>query len=182
MAAGTTWRRHCYLWNKPEHHGHTGKRSNNAKMEAVLETFLHFADNSYSPNRRKEGSRGAPYYFNLKFSIIWTLNQGDPQYVFKCNQTKCALRVLTTRRERAWGRSHFFQVQRAPFVLYEDYLRDWINLQVAYLHVAAAATYFRQEITKECSAFLGQVSPTLQDIPHDQTGLQPKKKWSDNLK
>ena len=73
--------------NRPELHGNAGKRSNHAKKEAVLMRFLEFVDSNSSPNGRKEGSHGATYYFNPKFSLMRTPNTDDPQYEYKCNHS-----------------------------------------------------------------------------------------------
>lgn len=73
--------------NRPEQHGNARKRSNHAKSEAVLKMFLEFVDGNCSPNGRKEGSHGATYYFNPKFSLLRTPNRDDPQYEYKCNHS-----------------------------------------------------------------------------------------------
>ena len=57
-------------------HGNAGKRSNNAKSEAVLQKFLEFVDSNSGPNDRNEGSHGATYYFNQKkFTFANTQHQ-----------------------------------------------------------------------------------------------------------
>ena len=73
--------------NRPERHGNAGKRSTHAKSEAVLEMFLEFVDSNSTPNGRKEGSHGATYYFNPKFSAMRTPNLHDRQYEYKCNHS-----------------------------------------------------------------------------------------------
>ena len=71
--------------NKQERHGNAGKRSNHAKSEAVVETFLNFVDSNSSPNGRKEGSHGATYV--PKFSLMRTPNLDDSQYEYKCKHS-----------------------------------------------------------------------------------------------
>jgi len=73
--------------NNPTCHGNAGKRSNNAKSKAVLNKFLDFIDSNSAPNGCKEGSHGATYYFNPKFSLLRTPNVTDAQYVYKCNHS-----------------------------------------------------------------------------------------------
>ena len=73
--------------NDPTCHGNAGKRSNNAKDKSVLNKFLDFVYSNSSPNDRKEGSYGATYYFNPKFSVLWTPSTNDPQYDYKCNHS-----------------------------------------------------------------------------------------------
>ena len=51
--------------NKLTRHGNSCKISHNAKTE-----FIEFVDMNSAPNGRKEGSHGATYYFNPKFSMI----------------------------------------------------------------------------------------------------------------
>ena len=73
--------------NDPTRHGNAGKKSNNAKDKSVLNKFLDFVDSNSSPNGRKEGSHGATYYFNPKFSALRTPSTNDPQYDYKCNHS-----------------------------------------------------------------------------------------------
>ena len=73
--------------NDPTYHGNTGKRSNNAKDKAVLNKFLDFVDANSSPNGLKEGSHGATYYFNPKFSLLRIPTANDPQYDYKCSHS-----------------------------------------------------------------------------------------------
>ena len=73
--------------NDPARHGNAGKRSNNAKSKAVLQKFLEFVDSNSAPNGRKEGSHGATYYFNPKFSLLQTPKTSDAQYQYKCNHS-----------------------------------------------------------------------------------------------
>ena len=49
--------------------------------------FLEFVDSNSSPNGCKEGSHGATYYFNTKFSLVQIPNTDDPQYEYKCNHS-----------------------------------------------------------------------------------------------
>lgn len=73
--------------NDPARHGNAGKRSNNAKSQAVLNKFLEFVDSNSAPNGRREGSHGATYYFNPKFSLLRVPNTNDTQYDYKCNHS-----------------------------------------------------------------------------------------------
>ena len=73
--------------NDPSRHGNAGKRSNNAKSEAVFNKFIEFVDSNSAPNGRKEGSHGATYYFNPKFSLLRTPNASDAQYDYKCSHS-----------------------------------------------------------------------------------------------
>ena len=72
--------------NKLTRHGNAGKRSHNAKSEVKVK-FIEFIDMNSAPNGRMEGSHGATYYFNPKFSMILIPNTNDPQYAFKCKHS-----------------------------------------------------------------------------------------------
>ena len=54
---------------------------------SLLQRFTKFIDCNSSPNGRKEGSHGAPFYFNPKFYTLRTPNPDDPQYEFKCKHS-----------------------------------------------------------------------------------------------
>jgi hypothetical protein len=102
--------------NRPEHHSNARKRSNHAKSEAVLE----FVDSNSSPNERKEGSHGATYYFNPKFSLVRTPNRDDPQYEYKCNHS-VLYEFNRTLEEKSSGKIsvgtfHMWHKQHHPYV------------------------------------------------------------------
>ena len=106
--------------NRPEHHGNARKRSNHAKSEAVQEMFLEFVDSNSSPNGRKEGSHGATYYFNPKFSLLRTPNRADPQYEYKCNHS-VLYEFNRTLEEKGMGKIsvgtfHSWLKQHRPYV------------------------------------------------------------------
>ena len=104
----------------PTRHGNAGKKSNNAKGEAVLKMFLDFVDSNSSPNGRREGSHGATYYFNPKFSLMRTPNVDDPQYEYKCNHS-VLYELNRTLEEEEFGKLsvgtfHSWLKQHRPYV------------------------------------------------------------------
>jgi len=106
--------------NDPTRHGNAGKRSNNAKSEAVLQNFLQFVDSNSAPNGRKEGSHGATYYFNPKFSLLRTPNVNDAQYQYKCNHSVLYELNRTLEEEGlntvSVGTFHSWLKQHRPYV------------------------------------------------------------------
>ena len=106
--------------NDPTWHGNAGKKSNNAKKEAVLQKFLEFVDSNSAPNSHKEGSHGATYYFNPKFSLLRTPNTNDAQYEYKCNHSVLYELNRTLEEEGlntiSVGTFHSWLKQHRPYV------------------------------------------------------------------
>ena len=59
-----------------EHHGLTGKASNHAKKEVMVD-FLEFVDLNSQPNGRQAGSYSAQFFFLPKFTRIAAPRDGD---------------------------------------------------------------------------------------------------------
>ena len=62
-----------------EHHGLTGKASNHAKKEVMVD-FLEFVDLNSQPNGRQAGSYSAQFFFLPKFTRIAAPRDGEKNY------------------------------------------------------------------------------------------------------
>ena len=173
--------------NRPERHGNAGKRSNHAKSEAVLEMFLEFVDSNSTPNGRKEGSHGAMYYFNPKFSAMRTPNLHDPQYEYKCNHS--VLYELNRSLEKkgmgkiSVGTFHSWHKQHRPYVgifpLQSDYCDKCKEFQEEIARARQIANRLKQSghsteelIREQEEAMAHYIAPLQEHKEEAQAGLE----------
>ena len=106
-----------------EHHGLTGKASNHAKKEVMVD-FLEFVDLNSQPNGRQAGSYSAQFFFLPKFTRIAAPRDGEKNYeekmqssvVFQFNKAQTEKGKQTCRNTAAtdWLQKHRPKVALHP--------------------------------------------------------------------